>query len=128
MGVRITFSNCLYLSVSAVETIKMKAVLFVALFFFIAVSEFQADANPRIPIKKEARGFDYEPNFQKRADYDYDYYPYYYAQMYQKRGSVCLPFGMSCSVKGIPAVVTRWSADVTCSIQTASVKELLCLV
>jgi len=80
----------------------MKPVLSVALILFIAVSYFHVDANPRIPIKNEARGFDFEPNLQKRADYDYDYYPYYYAQMYQKRGSVCLPFGMSCSLKGIP--------------------------
>ena len=38
----------------------MKAILSVALVLFIAVSDFHVDANPRIPIKNEARGTKYE--------------------------------------------------------------------
>merc|ERR1712213_153888 len=56
--------------------------------------------------KAQAAGFDYDyyqPGNQMmgKRNFDYDYYNPYALYM-QKRGSICLPFGMSCSTKGIP--------------------------
>merc|ERR1712045_711311 len=68
----------------------MKCALSVCLLLLATAAEHKTDAAPKVAAaKKDAKGYDY--------DY-YNYNPY----MYQKRGSICLPFGMSCSVKGIP--------------------------
>merc|ERR1712126_668765 len=75
---------------------KSKTKLLVKMKYFLMTSAVVlsflyvgAEASPKLPgNKREARG------------YDYDYYNPY-ATMFQKRGSLCLPFGMSCSVKGI---------------------------
>merc|ERR1712110_857288 len=74
----------------------LKVVLF---FAFLSSLLLSAQASAIQEIKRDAYGMGdydyYNPHAifnQKRADEDY---------LMQKRGSICLPFGFSCSTKGI---------------------------
>merc|ERR550539_2151184 len=78
---------------------KITVVLF---FAFLSSLLFSAEGSAIQEIKRQPYGmggFDYDyynPEYlfqQKRSDEDY---------WMQKRGSICLPFGFSCSTKGIP--------------------------
>merc|ERR1711879_581269 len=109
MGVLVNYSSppdCLLVKIMSLN---MRTFLALGLFLLSTVS-YQTEASPKVPLAgaKRAAGFDYDyynPYAyyqQKRAPgFDYDYYNQFPAYQFQKRGSICLPFGMSCSVKGI---------------------------
>merc|ERR1712241_1505720 len=60
----------------------------------------QPSAVPENKGQAAAWGYD-DYMMPEKRNFDYDYYNPY-ALFMQKRGSICLPFGMSCSTKGIP--------------------------
>merc|ERR1712110_600950 len=98
------------------RTMSAQNTLKVVLFFaFLSSLLLSAQASAIQEIKRDAYGMGdydyYNPyalQYKKRADEDYYNPPTIFNQkradedyLMQKRGSICLPFGFSCSTKGI---------------------------